>query len=128
MAEQWERLGEDLARNLVPAGQTSGRRAAGEIRAALRKLDRLRRRQAGQEEQTQAAEWLLDNWYVAQREGLEGMRALRSARRLRFVQQAGGRELYVLELCRALAGTAEPLDAAVTGWPCQSAAPQTFRG
>lgn len=113
MAEQWERLGEDLARNLVPAGQTSGRRAAGEIRAALRKLDRLRRRQAGREEQTQAAEWLLDNWYVAQREGLEGMRALRSARRLRFVQQAGGRELYVLELCRALAGTAEPLDAAV---------------
>ena len=113
MEQELERFGAEMAEKLVPAGRPiTGRRAAGEIRAALEAVTRLRGEVSRRTEPPHAAaEWLLDNWYVAQREGMEGANALKRARRLREVRIDGQREPYVLALCRALVGRGEVLDA-----------------
>ncbi len=111
MEHTLERLGADLAGMWTPEGRISGRGAAAEIHRALRAAARLRRELARQAEPPAAAEWLLDNWYLAQREGQEGMRSLKRARRLRALCINGRRTPYVAALCRALAGADGVLDA-----------------
>ena len=90
------------ARLLRPSGEGGGRRAGRALRAALTEIRRsteaVRRRYASLSDPPAACEWLLDNWYLARREGLEALDALRGARRLRLC----GEGLMILELCRAL--------------------------
>ncbi len=106
------RLGEETAAGLHPEGRKGGAAEARTIRRAMRALEAAYRRtaaeNAGQTEPAPAAEWLLDNWYLAQREGREAERSLRRAtRRLRTVR--GGGELYVVALAQALAGAGDAL-------------------
>ena len=64
-------FGENTARRLAPSGYVNGRTVA---RDALESLDKLRRVHDNLEREYRsgaasgAAEWLLDNWYLAQRE------------------------------------------------------------
>ena len=90
------------ARLLRPAGEASGRLGLGELRRALEEIRRthaaVQRRYADQPSPPQACEWLLDNWYMAQREYLAASAALKSAGQLRRC----GEGLVILALCRAL--------------------------
>lgn len=87
-----ETFGENTARSLKLGSKASGTRASGLLMGALRSLraanDALQRRYAGVTDIPQAAEWLLDNWYLAQREGLSAVRDLRSAGPLRLAEDS----------------------------------------
>ena len=93
-------LGRETARALPATGRRSGRRAAKELRRELEQLERTRARLSRQDQERlpQAVEWLLDNAYLAQREGRESANDLRRGKRLRQVTG----ELYLQALCRAL--------------------------
>ena len=93
-------LGREAARALPATGRRSGRRAAKELRRELEQVERTRARLSRQDQERlpQAVEWLLDNAYLAQREGRESVGDLRRGKRLRQVTD----ELYLQALCRAL--------------------------
>lgn len=92
---------ENTARALHPMGRMTGR---GVCRSTLAALDGIRRVRDGlvaeKPEETGAGTWLLDNWYLVQREGAEGAQAFRRAKRLRYVLR-DGRRCLVMELARA---------------------------
>lgn len=94
-------LGRETARGLRPGGSAAGRRAAREILRSLAQMEQARNRIArrNRERLPQAAEWLLDNAYLARREGAESAVDLRRGRRLRTV----GGTLYIQLLARAFA-------------------------
>ena len=110
MGQDLGQLGENAAQAMRPVGENTGRAAARRTQAALRQIravrDHVAARAARQERTTPAWEWLLDNWYLAQREGRDGADCLRRAVRLRWVRRGGGKELFVLELARAFVGEA----------------------
>lgn len=87
------------------AGGAQRRADAGrQMRRALKEIEAARRRLAEErgQEARPAAEWLLDNAYLAQREGKDACRALsRCPRRLR----RDGAELFIGVLARTLAET-----------------------
>ena len=75
-------LGAQAAEKLRPAGRRGGRTWARRVRRALAEISAVRDREARKNGETSgAAEWLLDNWYLAQREGKEAERTLRKAPR-----------------------------------------------
>ncbi|MBR1455708.1 MAG: hypothetical protein IJ594_00940, partial [Oscillospiraceae bacterium] len=90
------------ARLLRPTEQSGGRGSAALLRRHLGEIRRTHeavRRRYGQSPTPPAAcEWLLDNWYMAQREYIPAYEALRRAGRLRRC----GDGLLILELCRSL--------------------------
>ncbi len=97
--EKLESYGESTARSLGESGTVSGREVAAELRRALRSLARvhreLQRSPAGADE---AARWLLDNWYLVQREALEAAAAFHRVSRLR----AADRDALVAACAAAL--------------------------
>ena len=90
------------ARLLRPAGRTGGRSSAQLLRrhlSEIRKTQEAVQRRYGQLPNPPAAcEWLLDNWYMVQREYLNAHGALLQARRQRQCDEG----LLILALCRAL--------------------------
>lgn len=103
-------LGENTAKELVRDGWTVGYRVRRDI---LRDLTAIRESQARisqwaqrRGELPQAVEWLLDNWYLAQREGRDAADAFHHAGRLPAVRR-GGRQSAVLELARAMVWAGE---------------------
>ena len=100
--ERLDAYGENVARSFKPQGTVTGQKTAGEVYKQLREIreihDRLQRRISGNAGMPQAYEWLLDNWYLAQREGLGAAIELKNAGRLRAVE--GSAMIY--ELCNAL--------------------------
>ena len=102
-------LGAQAAEKLRPAGRRGGRNWARRVRRALAEISAVRDREARKNGETSgAAEWLLDNWYLAQREGKEAERTLRKApRRFRL---AGGAP-YPAKLAQTLAEQAQDLNA-----------------
>lgn len=103
-------LGENTAKALVQDGWTTGYRVRRDI---LRDLAAIRESQARvsqwaqrRAELPQAVEWLLDNWYLAQREGRDAADAFHRAGRLPAVHREG-RQPAVLELARAMAWAGE---------------------
>jgi cyclic beta-1,2-glucan synthetase len=115
------RLGARTSGGLELKGHTDGRRTARALRRALEELEdtyrSLSRHAQGWRNTPPAAEWLLDNWYLAQREGQEAVRCLKRAKRLRRT----GRGLdYPSALARPLVEeggtlTAEGLEAYLEG-------------
>lgn len=85
--------GRQAAKELSPVGSCSGRAAAHRLRRSLAQVERARARLAAAPAQgeTPAGEWLLDNAWLAQREGGQAQSDLRRGKRLR---QCGGL-LYV---------------------------------
>ena len=90
------------ARLLHPAGECGGKAAARTLAARVREIRRctaaVRRRYRDSAQVPAACEWLLDNWYLVQREHLLAAESLRTARRLRRCDEG----LLVLSLCRSL--------------------------
>ena len=106
----------NAARCSFPRGRTGG---AGERRAVARALARLRReREAAKAGGGAAAEWLLDNAYLIEREGLAAAEGFRSAPRLRAVRGGALVAYAAAELVRAGRGevTAERLEAFLAGF------------
>lgn len=90
-SERLMAYGENTARGMHLNGITSGKEAARQLREDLRRLKRahtaLQRRQDSTPPDS-AAEWLLDNWYLAVREGENALRALGYAKRLPAAETA----------------------------------------
>ncbi|NCB63820.1 MAG: hypothetical protein EOM52_09480, partial [Clostridia bacterium] len=89
---------ENTARSLVPEGATWGLRVTFMTKKSLGVIAAVRDH-AGRSA-SPAAEWLLDNWYLIQREGTEGAAAFRRVHGLRYVRREG-KQPVVLELARA---------------------------
>ena len=101
----------NAARCSFPRGRTGG---AGERRAVARALVRLRReRETANAGGGAAAEWLLDNAYLLEREGLAAAEGFRSAPRLRavsggaLVAYAAAALVRAAERCEAAFGAAQ---------------------
>ena len=90
------------ARLLKSTGTQSGTEAALRLHESIRELrrcrDALHRRYTGAPAVPSGCEWLLDNWYMVQREGPAAEDELRRARSLRRCRDG----LIVTELCRTL--------------------------
>ena len=90
------------AKLLEAEGEGSAAAAAGELRrhldAVRRCRDAIASRYAEAESIPSACEWLLDNWYLAQREAAAAYADLRRARR----QRRGRQGLLMLSVCRTL--------------------------
>ena len=122
MAERsMEALGQSAAAKLQPGAERRGRRFFRPLRDALSRLRRIRR-PAGEDG---AARWLLDNWYLAEREGLAALAALSRAKHLRACENGA----VLLRCCEAMlsacggALTEETIEAWLTGF--QRALPLT---
>ncbi len=100
-------LGRQSADALYSEGHLSGRRAAKVIRRALREVERVRRALGakGWDRTPAAVEWLLDNAYLAQREGGTAAADLRQGKRL----QRLGREAWLQGVLRPLTEVAPAL-------------------
>ena len=105
--ERLEDFGVSTARLLHPGAFVRGMEAAEQLKASLRQIDRcyeaVRRRWEKQASVPAACEWLLDNRYLARREGLSALPALRAAKHLRRCEDG----IWVLSLCRALVESGE---------------------
>lgn len=104
-------LAENTARSLRVEGKIPAHWAGKFLLQELEKIERFQERltvwAAEQKRIPQAAEWLLDNWYLAQREGREAAACFRHTKqRLRAVCR-DGRHPAVLDLARALAWAGE---------------------
>ena len=98
-----ERFGKNTARALCLNGSVASADIAREIISKLREIrdihDRVQREVEKLSHLPEAYEWLLDNWYLAQREGVSAATELREAKRLRSVQNGGA---MIVELASAL--------------------------
>ncbi len=83
--------GEQDARALTVTGTARAKRDGARLETALRTLRRAHARQSDADE-TGAAEWLLDNWYLAEREGRAALGDFQSAHRLRTAAAAAAPE------------------------------------
>lgn len=108
--EALEAYGESTGRSLPVSGTVRGRQVEQQVRAALKTLRRRRdsfHSRYGSSAMPEAARWLLDNFYLAQREGLDCCAAFHHSGRL----PAAEGEALILALCRGLlssgGGTAE---------------------
>ncbi|MEG1908114.1 MAG: glucoamylase family protein [Oscillospiraceae bacterium] len=94
--------GENIARTLSLCGKISGRAVSKELRKNIRLLQNQRAyltaKYAGAEAAPPAAEWLLDNSYLAVREGLAAAREIEHAGALPRAKSTAA----LFELCRAL--------------------------
>ncbi len=87
--ERLAHYGQTAARSLLPSGICSGRAAARAIRDHLRRLKQLHitlQRRAADTPPSKAGEWMLDNWYLAVREGNEAARSFHFAKSLPAVK------------------------------------------
>ena len=89
----------NTAKEVRPEGVRSARALAGEVKESLARCARLRERfsaQGGSEEELPGgARWLLDNYYLAAREGEQARRCLRQGGKLRGAQRGN----TVLQVC-----------------------------
>ena len=109
MEGTWGQLGRQTAQGLRIQGRMGGRGMAKRARAALARIDRARAR-AGRGSGTlpPSAEWLLDNWYLARREGEQAWRCLKGAGPLPAIHTG---EPLIAALARGVAGADLPLNA-----------------
>ncbi len=98
--------GENLARSITVTSEKSGRSLCCQLRNSLRRLGRshsaLFDANSG-EALPPAAEWLLDNFYLARREGAQALSDLKAAKRL----PQSGSEAALSPLCRGLIRSGE---------------------
>lgn len=86
-SEKLASFGENTARRLTLSGEVPAKRIARELHAALARIrrvhDHFESKYRAASEAPGAAEWLLDNWYLAQREGKYAAGEFSAAGRLR---------------------------------------------
>ena len=120
--EKLPSFGESTARRLQLSGEAPAKRTARELNAALARIGRihsqLESKYRAASEVPGAAEWLLDNWYLVQREGRYAIEELKAAGRLRNTSDGP----LLTEACGALVRsgmgeiTAERIEAFITGF------------
>ena len=93
----------NTAAELTRRGTVRGASEARRLRAALRRVKAQAEACAARGADSGAAEWLADNWYVAEREGGDAVSSLRHAGRL--ARAAGSRRAVVAEAAAALAAS-----------------------
>jgi len=97
----------NIADTLLRDGTLSARKVCHRVRLLQKQIERFHTRAvewaAGRAQVPQAVEWLLDNWYLAQREALDSAAAFRRAGRLPAVKREG-RIPTVLALACAFVG------------------------
>jgi hypothetical protein len=81
--EKLEAYGESTARSLHLGGNVSPRESSGRILRAAHALQWLRHRAQREVWEDGAARWLLDNWYLVEREAQSAAAAFRAAGRIR---------------------------------------------
>ena len=123
--EALARRARGAAQALVRRGTIPARRVSAQIRTALGRVRRSYERTAawaaGRQELPRAAEWLLDNWYLAQREGLDGAAAFRRAGALPAAE--GGAAVMALARAAVEAGALDVEGIAVFLAAVQAARP-----
>ena len=101
--EHLEAYAENFARGVSPESRADGKRAAAEFSRTLRELgaarDALAEKWAGVPAMPEAVRWLLDNAYLAEREGRNAASEFYKARRLRL---CGGGFYLLTRLCDTL--------------------------
>lgn len=97
-------LGQKTARETALTGVRSGKRTAKTLSRCLDRLDSARQRLGERtwDRLPQSVEWLLDNGYLARREGASACQELRRAKRLRTDSRGNP---YLLRLTQTLAQT-----------------------
>ena len=95
---QLERYAENLARTWKISACTDGKADAAALRRALRKLQLQHDSLLSRNDRGGAVQWVLDNHYLARREGLCAISALQRMRRMRRCSEGS----LLLLLCRAL--------------------------
>ena len=81
--EKLEAYGESTARSLPLHGSAAPRENRSRILRAAGTLQRLRLRMEREGREDGAARWLMDNWYLCEREAQEAAHAFRAAGRIR---------------------------------------------
>ena len=111
----------NCARLLPISGESGGAAAAAELKrhfAAVRRChDAVYRRYADADSVPAVCEWLLDNWYMVQREGQAALADLRAVRRQRRSEQG----LLTVCLCRSLLSSGQ-------GWLDEGRCREFLRG
>ncbi|MCL2563994.1 MAG: hypothetical protein FWE08_08185 [Oscillospiraceae bacterium] len=101
--------GKQTSKGLKITGHTPGKRIAGEVIACLRSLKAQHKKIAAHAAEHGGLpgemEWLLDNWYIAEREGKEAAARLKGAPKLRRTD--GGAFLLALTTALVEAGDGE---------------------
>ncbi len=99
--ERLAAYGENAARSIRADGLTSGKAAAKSIQEDLRRLRAAHHalaQKSKEEPVDPAQEWLLDNWYLAVREGQDAADAFRHGKRL----HTAGKDLRIFSLATTL--------------------------
>ena len=99
--ERLAAYGENAARSIRADGLTSGKAAAKSIQEDLRRLRSAHSalaQKARDNPVNQAQEWLLDNWYLAVREGQDACDAFRHSKRL----HTAGKDTRIFTLATTL--------------------------
>lgn len=96
------RFGENTARALLPAGTVNGRQISHAVRIQLSVISAAHARLNRADGSSQPVQWLLDNWYLVQREGADTAAAFRRTGRLRAVRRGRGRRPFITELSKAV--------------------------
>lgn len=100
--ERLRSFGENTARRLQFTGAVSAKRVVRELYAALSRVrrvhDMLEEKYKTSSDVPRAAEWLLDNWYLAQREGKYAAEEFSASGRLRDASDG----VLITEACGAL--------------------------
>jgi len=110
--EKLETIARNLAEHLAPGGSIRGLTVAGEVLSNLRSLKGHHRRVArlAAEGKTISGEmeWLLDNWYIAEREGKEAAAAFKGVSRLRREKEGAFLTILARAFVQAAEGTVNP--------------------
>ena len=107
--EKMEAYGESTARSLSVSGTLRSREILAQLQKTLHSLRRAHDRLHRQTAEGGAAPWLLDNWYLAEREGLEAESAFYAAKRLR---RSGDTSLVTAAAAALLSASRGEVDAA----------------
>ena len=107
--EKLEAYGESSARSLPIGGSVPGRESSSRILRSAHTLQRLQRRMTREGRDDGAARWLLDNWYLCEREALDAAAAFRGAPRIR---RSGDTALVIAAAAALLSASRGNVDAA----------------
>jgi len=105
--EKLEKTARNLAEHITPGGSIRGAAVAGAVLSGLRSLKGHHRRAVRLAAECKTVpgemEWLLDNWYIAEREGKEAAMAFQGVSRLRREREGA----LLMGLARTFVQTAE---------------------
>jgi len=95
-------FGEKTAIAMLPEESVNGQQISRAVKAQLNVLYNARNWLGKSAHSSAPAQWILDNWYLVQREAAEAAITFRRAGRLRAVRGSNGHRPYIIELSKAI--------------------------